>query len=371
MKEIFVTKPSLPLLEELIPHMEAIWDSGNVTNCSHYHTIFESALCDYLGVEHLSLFTNATIGLISALKSLKIHGEVITTPYSFIATSHSISWNNCTPVFVDIELPSYNINPSQIQAAITDKTTAIMPVHCYGVGCNFREIDRIACKNNLKVIYDGAHVFGPKAMYRDILNNGDITVLSFHGTKVFNTFEGGAVISRNAEIKKQIDNIRNFGITSEVSVEEIGINGKMSEFNAALGILQLNHIDDYISSRARIANLYNFRLGFINGIITPSVVNSKITNNSYYPILITNDFPLTRDSLYAKLKSEKINPRRYFFPLISAFPMYSSLTSSKSSNLPVATEVSNQILCLPIYPALTDYEINKICDIIQLCAKLR
>jgi dTDP-4-amino-4,6-dideoxygalactose transaminase len=358
----FVTKPFLPPLEELIPSLEKIWESRVLTNGGPFHQQFETELCKYLGVKYISLFNNATIALITALQALEITGEVITTPFSFVATSHSLIWNNITPVFVDVDEKTLNLDPRKIEAAINPRTTAILPVHCYGNPCDVDAIDVIAERHNLKVVYDAAHAFGVECHCGSVLNHGDLTVLSFHATKVFNTFEGGAIISRDIETKTQIDYLKNFGHDGETSVITAGINGKMSEFNAAIGLLQLKYVDDLILQRRHIALEYQSRLKDVSGIQIVGPFGQKKANYSYFPILITDEFRISRDELYESLKSQGIHTRRYFYPLISEFPMYQHLKSSNRSNHPVAFRVSNQILCLPIYPGLESSVIRGICD---------
>ena len=364
-KNIYVTRPFLPPLNELISSLERIWETQVLTNGGPFHQELELELCNYLGVKHISLFTNATIALITALQALKIGGEVITTPFSFVATSHSLLWNNITPVFVDIDRKTLNIDPKKIEAAITPRTTAIMPVHCYGNPCDVDEIGLIAKRNNLKVIYDAAHAFGVKCHCGSVLNHGDLSVLSFHATKVFNTFEGGAIVSPDLETKTQVDYLKNFGHEGEVSVIAAGINGKMSEFNAALGLLQLKYVDGAIAQRQAIAVDYQSRLEGVTGVEIVGPFGQEKANYSYFPILITDEFRMSRDELYESLKSIGIYTRRYFYPLISEFPMYQHLPSSGKANHPVALELSNQILCLPIYPGLESSVIKSICDYIS------
>ena len=362
--KIFVTKPSLPPLEEFIPYLQEIWSSGIITNGGPFHQKLESELCRYLGVEYISLFTNGTIALISALQALRITGEVITTPYSFVATSHSLLWNGIKPIFVDIDPITLNLDPSKIEAAITPQTTAILPVHCYGHPCEVDEIERIADIYNLKVIYDAAHAFGVQCHCGSILRHGDLSVLSFHATKVFNTFEGGAIVCSDAKTKSRIDQIKNFGYATETSVVTPGINGKMSEFNAALGLLQLKNVDEAIARRREIDSVYRAKLEGIEGIRCLRNSDEKVANYSYFPILVQPDYSSSRDELYLKLKNADINPRRYFYPLISDFPMYRSLKSANSSNLPVANSAALQILCLPMYPDLELSVVEKIAHII-------
>ena len=366
---IYVTRPALPPLEELLPYLQKMWDTRVLTNCGTFHQELEQALCEYLGVKHICLFANATIALVTALKALRIEGEVITTPYSFVATAHSLLWNGISPVFVDIEADTLNIDPAKIEAAITPKTTTIMPVHCYGTPCKVDAIQSIADNYNLKVIYDAAHAFGVKNQQGSILNYGDLSVLSFHATKVFNTFEGGAIVCPDAKTKKHIDNLKNFGFVNETTVVASGINGKMSEFNAALGLLQLKHIDSFIEKRKAIDRAYRKMLAGIKGIQCLLDVAPHDTNYSYFPILVGAEYPLGRDGLYDMLKTHEIHARRYFYPLISEFSMYRGLASADKHNLPVADVASKQILCLPIYPDLDLTIVEAICNHIATVAK--
>ena len=366
---IYVTRPALPPLEELLPYLQKMWDTRVLTNCGTFHQELEQALCEYLGVKHICLFANATIALVTALKALRIEGEVITTPYSFVATAHSLLWNGISPVFVDIEADTLNMDPAKIEAAITPKTTAIMPVHCYGTPCKVDAIQSIADNYNLKVIYDAAHAFGVKNQQGSILNYGDLSVLSFHATKVFNTFEGGAIVCPDAKTKKHIDNLKNFGFVNETTVVASGINGKMSEFNAALGLLQLKHIDSFIEKRKAIDRAYRKMLAGIKGIQCLLDVATHDTNYSYFPILVGSEYPLGRDGLYDMLKTHEIHARRYFYPLISEFSMYRGLASADKHNLPVADMASKQILCLPIYPDLDLTIVEAICNHIATVAK--
>lgn len=363
--KISVTKPFLPPLEDFVPYLESIWRSGIITNSGPYHQELEEKLCNYLDVEHISLFSNCTIALIAALQALRVTGEVITTPFSFVATSHSLLWNGIKPIFVDIDQDTFNLNPASIESSITPQTTAILPVHCYGNPCDVDAIDKIAKKYNLKVIYDAAHAFGVKIHDRSLFSCGDLSVLSFHATKVFNTFEGGAIISPNYETKKRIDQLKNFGFEDEITVTSPGINGKMSEFNAAFGLYQLKHIDDVLLKRSFLDQAYRKGLEKINGIKVPKQFNSLKSNYSYFPILIQPPYKNTRDELYQKLKDHCIYARRYFYPLISNFPMYSSLSSSSINNLPIANKIANEILCLPLYPDLEIESVERIVEIIK------
>lgn len=362
---IYVTQPYLPPLEEFIPYLQQIWDKKILTNGGPFHAKLEKALCEFLGVDHIALFTNGTIALVTALQALRITGEVITTPYSFVATSHSLLWNGIKPVFVDIDPNTFNLDPTKIEAAITPQTTAIMPVHCYGHPCDVEAIQRIADNYNLKVIYDAAHAFGVEDAGGSILRHGDMSVLSFHATKVFNTFEGGAIVCPDAKTKIRIDQLKNFGHVGEVTVVAPGINGKMSEFNAALGLLQLKYIDQALARRREIDSAYRERLKNVKGIHCLNDAGEKIANNSYFPILVEPDYPISRDDLYQKLKDNGIHPRRYFYPLISDFPMYRGLPSAHKENLSVAAAAAQQVLCLPIYP---DLEVSVVDEITQFIA---
>lgn len=365
-QKIFVTQPTLPTLEEFMPYLEEIWKSRILTNCGPFHEQLERSLCNYLGVQHISLFNNCTIALITALKALRITGEVITTPYSFVATSHSLLWNDIKPVFVDIDPKTLNLDPSKIETAITPQTTAILPVHVYGHPCDVDAIQQIADKHNLKVIYDAAHAFGVRCHCGSVLNHGDLSVLSFHATKVFNTFEGGAIISPDRNTKIYIDQLKNFGFVDEVTVVESGINGKMSEMNAAFGLLQLKHIDKALSRRKELDALYRNKLIGVKGIRCLGNSEAQVSNCGYFPIMVEPDYPLDRDSLYQKLREHNIYARRYFYPLISNLRMYLELPSARAEGLPVATAAANRVICLPIYPSLTVADINKIVDCISL-----
>jgi dTDP-4-amino-4,6-dideoxygalactose transaminase len=357
---IFVTQPYLPPLSEFIPYLEEIWTSKILTNGGPFHAQLEEELCHYLGVNHIALFTNGTLALLTALQSLRITGEVITTPYSFVATSHSLLWNGIKPVFVDVDPVSLNLDPMKLEAAITPQTTAIMPVHCYGHPCDVDAINKIADLYNLKVIYDAAHAFGVEDCGGSILRHGDLSVLSFHATKVFNTFEGGAIVCPDAKTKARIDKLKNFGHAGEVNVVAPGINGKMSEFNAAFGLLQLKHMDRPLARRKEIDASYREYLRGVRGIRCLGASREFTANYSYFPILVTEDYPISRDDLYHHLKNSGIHPRRYFYPLISEFPMYRALPSAHPANLPVATDAANKVLCLPIYPALEQSQIEDI-----------
>ena len=361
---IYVTQPYLPPLEEFTPYLEKIWANKVLTNGGPFHQQLEQALCEYLGVKHLALFTNGTIALVTALQALRITGEVITTPYSFVATAHSLLWNGIKPVFVDVDPNTLNLDPSKIEAAITPQTTAIMPVHCYGHPCDTKAIQKIADNYNLRVIYDAAHAFGVKDEGGSVLRHGDLSVLSFHATKVFNTFEGGAIICPDAKTKLRIDQLKNFGFVDETTVVAPGINGKMSEINAAFGMLQLNHIDAALLRRKEIDATYRELLKDVKGISCLQDAGESVANYSYFPILVEADYSLSRDDLYQKLKSHGIFARRYFYPLITDFPMYRGLPSAHRENLPAATAAAQKVMCLPIYPALTQADQKRVIDVI-------
>jgi dTDP-4-amino-4,6-dideoxygalactose transaminase len=363
-REIFVTQPFLPPLEEFIPSLEKIWDTKILTNGGPFHQELEQALCDYLGVEHVCLFTNGTIALVTALQALRVTGEVITTPYSFVATSHSLLWNGVKPVFVDVDSRTLNLDPAKIEAGITRQTTAILPVHCYGHPCEVEAIQTIADRYNLKVIYDAAHAFGVKDKGGSLLRHGDLSVLSFHATKVFNTFEGGAIVCPDLKTKVRIDKLKNFGHDGEVTVVAPGINGKMSEFNAALGLLQLKYIDQALARRKQIDRRYRELLEGVKGIRCLEDAGEAVANYAYFPILVEPGYALSRDELYSLMKDNGVHPRRYFYPLISDFPMYRELPSAHRENLPVAGTAAREVLCLPIYPALEMAEVESIARLI-------
>ncbi|MEA9559589.1 DegT/DnrJ/EryC1/StrS family aminotransferase [Xanthomonas campestris] len=359
-----VTSPLLPPLEEFLPYLEQIWSSRILSNGGEMHRALEQALCEYLGVPHLALLTNGTTALITALQALRITGEVITTPYSFVATCHSLLWKGITPVFVDIDPVTLNMDPSKIEAAITPNTTAIMPVHCYGTACDTTAITRIADIYNLKVIYDAAHAFGVRDSGGSILRHGDLSVLSFHATKVFNTFEGGAIICPDEKTYQRIGHLKNFGFVDETTVVAPGINGKMNEVSAAFGLLQLKHVDQAIAQRAQIDAQYRQRLDNVRGIRCVARPAHSSANHAYFPVLVQDDYPLSRDALYQMLREHGILVRRYFYPLISDFPMYRALPSAAPAWLPVARSVADQVLCLPIFPGLHSDQVDTIAALI-------
>lgn len=364
-KPILVTQPFLPPLEEFQEYLKEIWESKWLTNNGKFHQELEKALCEYLGVKYISLFSNGTLALITAIQALKITGEVITTPFSFVATTHSLWWNNIKPVFVDIEHKTLNIDPDKIEAAITPKTTAIMPVHVYGNPCNVQRIKEIADTYGLKVIYDAAHTFGVTINNNSVLNFGDLSVMSFHATKVYNTFEGGAIICHDEATKKRIDNLKNFGFINETTVIAPGINAKMNEVQAAMGLVQLKYIDANIEKRKQITEAYRAKLKGINGLVFLEDMPNVKHCYSYFPILISKEkFGRTRDELYEELKKHNVFGRRYFYPLISQFPTYKGLDSAQPGKMPVAEKITEQVICLPIYSELFIEEINKICEII-------
>jgi len=366
---IYVTKPNLPPLEDFIPYLEKIWESGVLTNNGPFHAQLEQALCEYLGVEHISLFCNGTIALVTALKALRIRGEVITTPFSFVATAHALRWNNIQPVFVDIDPDTMNLDPNRIEAAITPETTAILAVHCYGNACDVDAIEEIASNYNLRVIYDAAHAFGVDCHCGSVLKHGDLSVLSFHATKVFNTFEGGAIVCPDARTKRQIDHLKNFGFVNETTVVATGINGKMNELQAAMGLLQLKDVDRAISRRAKIAARYRGALERVRGIACGPEGGQVRSNHAYFPILVGPEYPLSRDDLYDFMRENGINGRRYFSPLISEFPMYRGLKSACADNLRHARSVSSQVICLPIYPDLSEEEVERVVALLRQVSK--
>ncbi len=364
-KSIYVTQPSLPPLEEFTEYLKQIWESKVLTNNGPFHSQFEKELTDYLGVKYLSLFANGTLALVTALQALRITGEVITTPFSFVATTHSLWWNNIKPVFVDIEPEYFTLDPEKIESAITPQTTAIMPVHVYGNPSRIDEIQKIADTYGLKVIYDAAHAFGVRIKGNSILNYGDLSVLSFHATKSFNTIEGGAIICHDEKTKKRIDFLKNFGFAGETTVIEPGINAKMNELQAAYGLLQLKYIGKYISKRKEIASLYREELSHVKGIRLLYDIQDVYHSYTYFPILIDeNLYGESRDKVYERLKQNNIYGRRYFYPLISQFPTYRGLPSANSGNLPIASSIAEKVICLPIYPDLDDKTVKYICKIL-------
>ena len=366
MKPITVTSPLLPDLEEFNHSLQQIWDSKWITNNGSFHKELEAALCEYLKVPYISLFTNGTLPLLTALQALRITDEVITTPYSFVATTHSIWWNGCKPVFVDIDPATGNIDPDRIEAAITPRTTAIMPVHVYGKPCNTKRIKEIADKYGLKVIYDAAHAFGVEVDGESILNAGDLSTLSFHATKVYNTIEGGAMVMHDAEMKKRIDFLKNFGFANEVEVVGPGINSKMDEVRCAYGLLNLKQVDAAIEARHQVAIRYREALRNVKGITFFDDMPGVRHNYSYFPIFVdAEQFGMTRDELYFKMKENGVLGRRYFYPLISSFDFYRGVPSATKVNLPQAHKMADSVICLPMHHALTPEEIDLTLRIIN------
>lgn len=365
-KQITVTSPLLPDLEEFNEMLKEIWASKWITNNGQFHKQLEEELCKYLKVPYISLFTNGTLPLLTALQALRITGEVITTPYSFVATTHSIWWNGCRPVFVDIEEETCGIDPDKIEAAITPRTTAIMPVHCYGKPVKMKRIQEIADKYGLKVVYDAAHAFGVEVDGESVLNAGDMSTLSFHATKVYNTLEGGALIMHDEQTKKRVDYLKNFGFQNETTVVAPGINSKVDEVRAAYGLLNLRQVDDAIKARQRVAQIYRKELRDIPGVRFFEDMPGVRHNYSYFPIFINaEEYGTTRDELYFSMKEQNVLGRRYFYPLISTFSTYSALPSAAPDNLPVATRIANEVICLPMHHELTDDDLDRILTCIK------
>jgi dTDP-4-amino-4,6-dideoxygalactose transaminase len=363
-RPIHVTRPFLPPLAELTPYLEEIWESRILSNAGPLHERFEGALCDHLGVDHASLVANGTLGLILALRALKITGEVITTPSSYVATSHALLWNQITPVFVDLDPDTLTIDPARIEAALTPRTTAILPVHCYGIPCDVGAIGGLAADHGLKVIYDAAPAFGVRLRGESILGHGDASVVSFHATKVFNTFEGGAVVCRDPATKQRVDELRNLGLAAGATVVSTGLNAKMSEFNAAVGLVQLRHVDALIDRRRELDRLYRRLLTGCRGIRCPALPAEVTANHAYFPILVEPDHALGRDALLERMARHRIHARSYFDPLISDHPMYRDLPSARPENLPVARRVSRSVICLPLSPDLADATVETIVGLI-------
>lgn len=365
-ESVRVTSPLLPAFDNFTELLRDIWARKWITNNGEYHQQLEEALAAYLKVPFVSLFTNGTLPLITALQVLKIKGEVITTPYSFVATTHAIWWNGCTPVFVDIDPKTGNIDPSKIEAAITPRTSAIMPVHVYGNPCDTKPIQDIADRHGLKVIYDAAHAFGVEKDGDSILKAGDMSTLSFHATKVFTTIEGGAMVMKDAETKEHIDYLKNFGFAGETEVVAPGINSKMDEVRAAFGLLNLRQVDAAIEARHRVATTYREALSGVEGIRFFEDMQGVRHNYSYFPIFVNaKEYGMSRDELYFKLQEHGIFGRRYFYPLISTFNMYRGLPSAAPENLPVATRIADEVICLPIHHALSEEDVHKVISIIK------
>lgn len=361
-KPIYVTQSVLPDLKDFVPYLEQIWENKILTNGGPLHQQLEKELCEYLGVDYISLFNNGTIALITALQALGLkEGEVITTPYTFIATAHAIVWNNLTPVFVDIDPVTSNIDPQAVEKAVTENTVAILPVHCYGIPCEVDALQTIADKHNLKLIYDAAHAFGAKYKGQSLLSYGDLSMVSFHATKVFNTFEGGAIVCHSAEMKQHIDQLKNFGIVNETTVNDVSMNGKLSEVHAALGLLQLKTIDQTLQARQKVDSHYRELLADIEGITCIQRLNLDKDNYSYFPVIISSSFSLSRDELFEKLKQHNIYARKYFYPLMTDFNVYKQY----QSDTPNAKQLSEQVLCLPMYPNLSTDDIDNIVRVIK------
>jgi len=362
---IFVTRPSLPPLDSVHRLLEDVWSSANLTNNGPLVTELEERLCSYLNVPHISLVANGSLGLVLALKALRLSGEVITTPFTFVATTQALTWNNLTPVFADIEDSTFALSPSSVVERITNRTTAILATHCYGNPCNIEALEEIADSYNLKIIYDAAHAFGVDCHCGSLLSHGDFSVLSFHATKVFNTFEGGAIISKTLDDKRRIDKLRNFGFVDQEEVSLEGINAKMSEFSAAVGICQLSKIESDIKKRRSIAELYHDLLGKNDSLKLPDFRCAFKHNYAYYPILVAKHAKLSRDALAESLRNHNVFCRKYFYPLVSDFQLFRDNVDEGSSRLPVATDKSRSVLCLPIYPDLDLFIVSKVCSIIN------
>ncbi|MBR3944445.1 MAG: DegT/DnrJ/EryC1/StrS family aminotransferase [Akkermansia sp.] len=364
---ITVTSPLLPQLEDFTELLQDIWQRKWLTNNGHYHKLLEEALADYLGVPYISLFTNGTLPLITALQALGLsHGEVITTPYSFVATTHALIWNGLTPVFADVDPIYGNLDPTAVEAAITEKTVAIMPVHVYGTPCDTAALQRIADKHGLKIIYDAAHAFGVKQNGHSVLEAGDMSTLSFHATKVYNTVEGGALVCQSAEMKQHIDQLRNFGFTGETEVEAAGINSKMDEIRAAYGLLNLKQVDAAIAARKAVAEAYRAALANTPGIRCLQDVPGVQHNYAYFPIYIdAATYGKTRDELYHHLKEHGIFARRYFYPVIPDFATYANTLYARAAHIPNARALANSVICLPMYHPLTNQEIINVIEAIN------
>ena len=363
---ITVTSPLLPNLDEFTESLKEIWESKWITNNGQFHQKLEAALAEYLKVPYVSLFTNGTLPLLTALQALRITGEVITTPYSFVATTHALWWNGIKPVFVDIDPATGNMDPEKIEAAITPRTTAILPVHVYGKPCDTEAIQAIADKYGLKVIYDAAHAFGVEVNGESLLNAGDMSTLSFHATKVFNTIEGGAMVMHDEKTKQRIDYLKNFGFANEVEVVGPGINSKMDEIRSAYGLLNLKQVDAAIAARQKVAVAYREALRNVDGISFWDDMPGVRHNYSYFPIFVDAEkYGMTRDELYMKMKDQGVWGRRYFYPLISEFSTYRGLESSRPENLPNAHMMADTVICLPMHHALTEAEIDKIIMVIS------
>ncbi|MFB6340657.1 DegT/DnrJ/EryC1/StrS family aminotransferase [Saccharicrinis sp. FJH62] len=366
MKKILVTQPFLPPLDEVQPYLEQIWKNKWLTNKGPFHQELEQKLAEYLGVKHVALFSNGTLALLIALKALGIKGEVITTPYTFVATAHALLWNNLKPVFADVDPVYGNLDPNSVEKAITKKTEAILPVHVYGNPCDVNGLQEVADKYSLKIIYDAAHAFGVKVNENSIMQYGDLSVMSFHATKLFNTFEGGAIACHTDEMKNKIDHLKNFGFDGETTIIGTGINAKMNEFSAAMGLIQLKHFEDILEERTVLANTYRSLLKDVKGIRCLDSIDEVKHNYAYFPIFVNEQqYGMSRDALYEKLKEQNIFGRRYFYPLISWLATYNHLNSAKAENLPNSENLAEQVICLPIYPGLGTKVVEEIFSIIE------
>lgn len=369
-KKITVSSPLFPPLEDFIPYLEDIWGRKWLTNNGHYHELLEAELCKYLNIKHFSLFSNGTLALITALQALQIKGEVITTPFSFVATSHALWWNGIKPVFVDIEPNTCNMDPRKIEAAITPNTTAILPVHVYGNPCNHKEIKEIADRHQLKIIYDAAHAFSVTENGESILNYGDLAVLSFHATKTYSTIEGGAIVCHSPEMKRHIDNLKNFGFRGETVVEEPGINAKLNEVQAAFGLVSLKYVENAIKKRKKVALFYRDAIDHISGLSYLNEMERVTYNYSYFPIFVDADkYGMSRDELYENMKQQDVLGRRYFYPLISYFKPYRDLPSASPERLPVAHHIADSVICLPMHHDLSKDDLEKIVSLLQQFGK--
>lgn len=364
-EEIRVTEPFLPALDEFVPYLQRIWETKWLTNGGAMCAQLERALCAYLGVEHLGLLANGTLALMVALRALDVSGEVITTPYTFIATPHALRWAGVQPVFVDIDPRTLTLDPSRIEAAITPRTTAIMPVHCYGNRCDVEAIDAIAARHRLRVVYDAAHAFAVCDGAGSLMRHGDLSVLSFHATKIFSTIEGGAIICRDAAMLQRVKRLTNFGLADEETVTEVGINGKMNEVSAAFGLFQLGYVTEVLARLRGLYKSYRSALQDVEGIRCVELYGQEQANHGFFPVLVEPAYPLTRDVLYGALRDAGIHARRYFFPLVTTFPMYANHPSAARTNLPVAQAISEQVLCLPIFAAMTDNQQGQVVEVIR------
>jgi len=362
---VTVTKPSLPPLDEYVELLRDIWDRRWLTNKGHYHDYFEEELARHLGVPHVSLFCNGMVALQVGLQALRITGEVITTPYSFPATTHAIYWNHCTPVFGDVEPDTGNLDPDKVESLITPKTTAILPVHVYGTPCRVDRLQRIADTYGLKVFYDAAHAFGVRLRGTSVLNFGDLSMISFHATKTFTTAEGGALATSDAKLKQRIDYLKNFGFADEVTVVGPGTNGKMNELQAALGVVQLRHIDAEIAKRRRVTELYRQQLSGLRGLRVLPERPDVNGNHGYFPIFVEPAYGISRDALYERLRGQGFFARRYFYPLISDFPCYRGLRREAAADLSVANGMAESVICLPVYADLAATQVQAVCDSIR------